>query len=85
MANVHDFKQAPLLLIAFKDGFTEPDYAAPLGGPFDVTNPLQAALLRAQALGMGVIVQFAVVPLSDIWGDEPSQEIKDGDKTGKTG
>lgn len=66
-----------LLLNVFTDNFAEIDYSAVLGGPFDLTNPVQAMLLRAQNRHMGVIIQLACVPLEQFYGDSDNVEQSD--------
>ena len=68
-----DFDTAPMVLLKYTQGFEEIDYTIPLNGPFDVTTPLTAIQLEAQAKGCAVFVQVALVPLEDFWGKQPDE------------
>ena len=68
-----DYDTAPMVLTKFTEGFAEIDYSIPLNGPFDVTTPLSAVLLEAQAKHCAVIVQMALVPLDDFYGVKPDE------------
>jgi len=64
-----DFDTAPMVLTKYTQSFEEIDYSIPLNGPFDVTTPLTAIQLEAQAKGCAVLVNIALVPLDVFWGD----------------
>ena len=72
-----DFDTAPMVMLKFNQEFKELDYSINLNGPFDVTTPLTAIQLEAQAKGCAVFVQIALVPLSWYWGDQ--EEEPEGD------
>lgn len=75
-----DYDTAPMVLSKYTQGFAEIDYSIPLNGPFDVTTPLTAIQLEAQAKGCAVLVQVALIPLDEFWGeqeDESEGEISD--------
>lgn len=81
MAKSDSFQQTPLMFISFKDNFEAVEYAAPLQGPYEVTTPIQTAILKAQSMGKGVIVQVAVCDLSMIFGEESPEGKPDGQQT----
>ncbi len=75
-----DYDTAPMVLTKYTQEFAEIDYSIPLNGPFDVTTPLTAIQLEAQAKGCAVLVQVALIPLDQFWGkteDESEGELKD--------
>lgn len=69
----NDYNAAPMMLTKFTMGFGEVDYTIPLTGAFEVTTPLQAVELEARAKGCAVIIQVALVPLEEIYGDQPDE------------
>lgn len=66
-----DFAAAPMLLTVFTQGFEEINYTIPLDGPFGATAPLTAIELEARAKSCAVMIQVALVPLDEIYGDQP--------------
>ncbi len=81
MAKQADYQTPPLMLIMFTDDFKGVEYATPLQGPYEAANPIQVAMMKAQALGKGVIVQIAVCDLSMVYGDQPPEEETNGTTT----
>lgn len=61
---------------AWTDGFEGIDYVAYMSGPFEVTNPIQAAQLRAQNLGLVVVVKVACVKPTYFYPEEGSQNAQ---------
>ncbi len=72
-----DFDSAPMVLTRLTRGFGEINYSIPLNGPFDVTTPLTAIQLEAQAKGCAVMIQVALIDLKEFWGDQ--EEETEGD------
>ena len=68
-----DYEVAPMLLTKFTQGFAEVDYSITIDGPFGVTTPLEAVRLEAQAKGCAVVIQFALIPLTELMGDQPDE------------
>ncbi len=68
-----DFDTAPMVLSKYTQGFKEIDYSIPLNGPFDVTTPLTAIQLEAQAKGCAVLVNVALITLDEFYGNEPDE------------
>ena len=64
-----DYGSAPMMLTRYTMGFEEVDYTVPLTSAFDATTPLQAIELEARAKSCAVIIQVALVPLDEIYGD----------------
>jgi len=81
MAKQPDEYQPTIFLWMYTDNFQEVDYIAPLSGPFDLTNPIQALQLRAKARGMGIIVQAACVPLEQIYGEQSDEQQESDTRT----
>jgi len=69
-----DFDVAPMLLTKFTQGFEEVDYSISIEGPYGVTTPLEAVRLEAQAKGCAVMIQFALIPLTELYGEQPDEE-----------
>ena len=72
-----DYGSAPMMLTRYTMGFEEVDYTVPLSSAFDATWPLQAIELEARAKSCAVIIQVALVPLEEIYGD--LEEETEGD------
>ncbi len=68
-----DYEVAPMLLTKFTQGFAEVDYSITIDGPYGVTTPLEAVRLEAQAKGCAVVIQFALIPLTELMGDQPDE------------
>lgn len=75
-----DMKIAPMMYARFTNEFGELDYTHQLSNAFEITVPLQAMQAEAGAKGMGVLVQFALVPLSWFYGD-PEEVQAEGENT----
>lgn len=77
MPKNQDYQTPPMMFIRYRDNFSEMDYSAPLTGPYEVTNPLQAMQMEAGAKQMGIVIQAALVPLDYFFG-VPVEEDKNG-------
>jgi len=78
--NPGEFATPPIMFVRMMDEFTGVNYAVPLTGAFEVTTPLQAMQLEAQAKGLGIVIQAALVPLENFFG-VPKEE-PDGQQSG---
>ncbi len=66
----NDYSNTPMMLTKFTEGFGEVDFTIPLSSAFDVTTPLQAIELEARAKSCAVMIQVALIPLDELYGDE---------------
>lgn len=78
---MQDFQTPPIMFTRWSDGFGEFQYGAPLAGPFELANPIQAMQIEAGAKGMGIWVQVALVPLEAFFGQPEEEESHDGSGT----
>ena len=63
-----------LVYTRYTPKFERVDYTTLLNGPFDMNVPLQAALQEAEAKDCMVVIQLALVPVVDFYGEQPSSE-----------
>lgn len=61
---------------SWKDEFEGIDFVAFMSGPFEVTSPIQAAQLRAQNLGLVVVVKVACVKPDYFYPEEGTEDDK---------
>jgi len=72
----------PLLFQRWKDGFEAVDWTAMLGGPYELTNPIQTMMMEAGQKGMVVIVQASLVPYEEIFPpEEEREELEEPEET----
>lgn len=69
----NDYVNAPMMLTKYTVGFGEVDYTIPLSSAFDATTPLQALELEARAKSCAVMIQVALIPLDELYGDQPDE------------
>ena len=69
----NDYANAPMMFTKFTEGFGEVDFTIPLNSAFDVTTPLQAIELEARAKSCAVMIQVALIPLEELYGDQPEE------------
>lgn len=69
-----DYDAAPMMLTKFTMGFGEVDFTVPLSSAFDATTPLQAIELEARAKACAVMIQVALIPLEELYGDQPETD-----------
>lgn len=79
---MQEYQTPPIIFQRFKDEFAEFDYGAPLNGPFELANPIQAMQLEAAAKGKGIIVQAALCDLKQFFGTPEEGEPDDRPGTG---
>ena len=68
-----DFDTAPMVLLVYTQEFGEINYTLPIQGPYDVTTPLTAIQLEAQSKGCAVMIQIALIPLEQFWGEQEDE------------
>jgi len=72
-----DEQLTPIMFARFADEFSDLQWSMFLGGPFEVTNPLQAMVMEAGAKGCGIVIQVALVPIETLFpelGEEPVED-----------
>lgn len=75
----NDYSNAPMMLTKFTEGFGEVDYTIPLSSAFDATTPLQAIELEARAKSCAVMIQVALIPLEELYGDQVEESEGDSE------
>lgn len=75
----NDYANAPMMLTKYTIGFEEVDFTIPLSSAFEATTPLQAIELEARAKSCAVMIQVALIPLEELYGDQPDETEGDSE------
>jgi hypothetical protein len=68
-----------MMFTKYTIGFEKVDFTIPLNSAFDVTTPLQAIELEARAKSCAVMIQVALIPLEELYGDQPDETEGDSE------
>lgn len=79
MPRVSASEPAPIVFVKFTPEFQAADYTLIMGGPFELTNPLQALQAEAGAKGCVVVVNVALVPADAFRSTDDDERETDND------